>query len=415
MKYFVLLCDGAADRKNEPAEKTPLEAASKPTVNMLSYRSFNGFVSGSFEKYRADIDAAHIAVLGFDPGQTEGFFPFEAANAGASASGEDTVYKCSFLSLSNKKEAYENKKLLSVVTDLTKEETAKLISALNKGLSTKIKKFYALSASEGCLVWKRAPENVALTAPSDVSGAIGRYLPTGSSGAKIVPLLEKSCEILADHPVNVKRREEGKKPVSTIWLHSPEKLPAIEPFEEKWKVTSAVITNSPVLKGAAACLKMKTADAPVKDGAEDFEAEAKAVIDEFNAGTEFVMLQTSAVSEAALNGDRESKIKAIENVDSLVLAPVYEYLCGSGDQFKILFDTVLPAPVADKSFSEDPAPFFMYSSQRTEAGYKPFSEINAGKGGFHLPEGEGYKFMSFLVRIPAPEKEETQEENGQQQ
>lgn len=414
MKYFVLLCDGAADRKNEPSEKTPLEAAVKPTVNMLSYRSFNGFVSGNTEKYRADIDAAHLAVLGCDPELTDGFFPFEAANAGAAAGGEDTVYKCSFITLSDKKEAYGKKKLLDIPADLTKEETAKLISALNKGLSTKIKKFYSLGG-DGCLIWKRAPENVEFTAPEDLSGAVGAYLPTGSAAAKLLPLYEKSFDILNEHPVNVKRREEGKKPVNSIWLHSPSKMPPIELFEEKWKVTSAVISSSPVLKGLAACLKMKTAETPKKDGAEDFEGEAKLVIDEFTAGTEFVLLHTSAVSEAALKGDRDGKIKAIESVDSLVLAPVYEYLCGCGDQFKILFDTVMPAVCEDKAYSEESAPFFMYNSQRAEAGYKPFSEINAGKGGFHLPEGEGYKFLSFLIRIPAPEKEETQSEDGQQQ
>ena len=42
----------------------------------------------------------------------------------------------------------------------------------------------------------------------------------------------------------------------------------------------------------------------------------------------------------------------------------------------------------------------------------PQSELNAAKSGFWLPEG--FKFIPFMIRLPAPEKEETTEENGQQ-
>ena len=56
MKYFVLFCDGAADRKSQvPGEKTPLELASKPTFNMLSYRSFNGIVRNAPDSAPADV------------------------------------------------------------------------------------------------------------------------------------------------------------------------------------------------------------------------------------------------------------------------------------------------------------------------------------------------------------------------
>ncbi len=418
MKYFVLLCDGAADRKkNEPGFKTPLEAAVKPTFNMLSYRSFNGYISGATAKFRADVDAAHVEALGYDPDALDGLAAFDAASAGVTLEPEDTAYKCTFVSLSEKGEPCAEKELAGCPSDITKEETAKLISALNKGLSTKIKKFHTVSAGLGCLVWKRAPESAALAAPSDIHGAAGGYLPTGSAASRLVPMFEKSFDILKDHPVNVKRRERGLLPLNSLWLWSPSKAPGFEPFAEKWQIGSGtVITRSAALSGAAVLAGMKTLEAPMTDGAEDYALSAKAVTDEFASGADYVMLHTEAVAKAALSGDRDAKIKAIEAVDSLILAPVYEYLCGCGDQFKLLVHTVLPAPYEDKKFADEPAPFFMYNSQRAEVGYKPFSELNAGKGGFRLPDGCGYKFTSFMIRIPAPvEKEETQAEDGQQQ
>ena len=113
-----------------------------------------------------------------------------------------------------------------------------------------------------------------------------------------------------------------------------------------------------------------------------------------------------------LEGDAEGKVKVIEELDANVLAPVYEYLCGCGDQFKLLVSTGIAAVTEEKALSDDKVPFFMYNSQRSEVGYKPFSENNAKKSGFYLPEG--YKFTSFMIRLPEPAKEETQEDNGQQ-
>jgi len=419
MKYFVLLCDGAADRKkNEPGFKTPLEAAVKPTFNMLSYRSFNGYISGASNKFRADLDAAHVAALGYDPDSLDGLAAFDAESIGVGLEADDTALRCSFVTLSEDGKPYAEKELVGCCAcDITKEETAKLISALNKGLSTKIKKFYPVSAGLGCLVWKRAPECADLVSPDAVEGAIGAYLPSGSAAARLLPMFEKSYEILKDHPVNVKRRELGKKPLNSLWLWSPSKRPEFEPFAETRQISAAtVITRSPALKGAALCAGMKTVDTPLADGAEDYAEAVRTVIDEFGSGVDLVMLHTENVAKAALSGDRDGKIKAIEAADSLILAPVYEYLCGCGDQFKLLVHTVLPAPYEDKKFADEHAPFFMYNSQRTEVGYKPFSEFNAGKGGFRLPDGCGYKFTSFMIRIPAPvEKEETQQEDGQQQ
>ena len=419
MKYFVLLCDGAADRKKmEPGFKTPLEAAVKPSLNMLSYRSFNGYISGATNKFRADVDAAHLAALGYDPDELDGLAAFDAASVGITLDGEDTAYRCSFVTLSDNGEPYAEKTLLGFGgADVTREETVKLVSTLNKGLSTKIKKFQAVTGGEGCLVWKRAPEGVAFSAPSSVQGAIGAYLPTGSAAGRVLPLFEKSFDILKDHPVNVKRRERGALPLNSLWLWSPSKAPAFEPFAEKWQLSGAtVITRQPSLKGAAICAGMKVIEASASDGAE-LSAAANTVIEEFTAGTDFVMLHTDIVSKAALFGDRDGKIKGIEAVDTLLIAPVYEYLCGCGDQFKLLVTTGMAALTDKKEYSaEDPVPFFMYNSMRTEVGYKPFSEINAGKGGFRLPDGCGYKFTSFMIRIPAPpEKEETQGEDGQQQ
>ena len=412
MKYFVLTADGAADRRlSACGGKSPMEAAAKPTMNMLSYRSFNGLVSNLPENAAPAPYVVDLSVLGCDPALCTGTLPFEAAGLGAAVDGEDTVFRCSLVSLSEGNGAYAGKTLTAAnADDVTPEEAAKLISALNKGLSTKIKKFYNMSGTEHCLVWKRAPQTGAVPAPADIKGKkIGSSLPSGEAAARIVPMLEKSYALLKDHPVNVKRRSEGKKALNSIWLWNAVKRPDYENFPDKWKVSCAAVSTDRTAVGVGAMLGMKPTVAA------DNAAAVAAVIAEFEAGTELVYVYAGAAAEAARKGDAAAKTAAIEATDTEILAPVYEYLCGCGDQFKLLVSTGAPVLTETREYSTEPSPFFLYNSTRTEVGYKPFSELNAAKGGFCLPDG--YKFVPFMIRLPAPapEKEETPEDNGQQQ
>ncbi len=407
MKYFVLLCSGAADRKI-PAlgDKTPLEAAEKPTFNMLSYRSFNGLVSNVSGKYPPSLDTAYLSSINFDPDSLTGFAGFDATDAGIELTEEDTAYRCSFVSLSDKGEEYGEKQLLGC-GGAAKEEITKLVSALNKGLSTKIKKFHAVKDG-ACLVWKRAPEGAELHCPCEAQGKkIKEFLPSGDGASKLLPLYEKSFDILNDHPVNAKRRERGEKLLNSIWLWSASKKPELTVFPEKWKVSATVISDSADIKVKSELSGMKFVTA-----AEDNAENVKKVTEEFENGVDLVLFYTDKAAKCSLEGDAEGKVKVIEELDANVLAPVYEYLCGCGDQFKLLVSTGIAAVTEEKALSDDKVPFFMYNSQRSEVGYKPFSENNAKKSGFYLPEG--YKFTSFMIRLPEPAKEETQEDNGQQ-
>lgn len=408
MKYFILMCDGAADCRIPALDgKTPLEAAVKPTVNMLSYRSFNGLISYPSADAAPSLSADALAVLGYDAKDMTGIAPLKAASVGVTLAPDDTAYRCSFITVSEKEEAYGDRTVLSVSNaDVTEEETTRLISALNKKLSTKIKKFYGVG-TEGCLVWKRAPGLTESVCPDKLKGKrIGAFMPAGESAARLVPILEKSFDALNDHPVNVKRREQGKLPLNSIWLWSAGKLPEMENFEAKWNVSAVAVCSDQIVRGAAACAGIRCVDAAP-------EAAAEAAVTEFSAGADLVFVHTGAAAKAAFEGDAQAKVRALEETDSAILAPVYEYLCGCGDQFKILFTTGAAAETGKRAYAAERSPFFMYNSARAEVGYKPFSEANAAKSGFYLPEG--FRFMPFMIRLPAADKEETTEEDGQKQ
>ena len=413
MKYFILMCDGMSDGKLSALNgKSPMEAAVKPTMNMLAYRSFNGLISYPEKDVIPTVSSTAFAVLGSDVKDLSGTAILEAAGRGLAIDAEDTAYRCSLVTLSEDGD-YRDKTMISAFDgDVTPEETARLISALNKGLSTKIKKFYAGAGTEHCLLWKRAPGIEEMYSPADiVGGPVGPFLPAGESAARLVPVFEKSYTILNDHPVNVKRRAEGKKPLNSVWLWAAGKRPDIENFDEKWKVSSAAVCSDPDVRAAAAISGIRCVDAvPGENG--EYAAKAAAAVAEFSAGADLVFVHVGSAFKASFDGDAQAKVRAIEETDSAILAPVYEYLCGCGDQFKILVTSGAACSVEARAYTAEKSPFFMYNSTRTEVGNKPFSELNAAKSGFWLPEG--FKFIPFMIRLPAPEKEETTEENGQQ-
>lgn len=64
-------------------------------------------------------------------------------------------------------------------------------------------------------------------------------------------LILKSQELLATHPVNLKRVAEGKDPANSIWPWSPGYRPQMEPLSEKYPSIrkGAVITAVDLIRG----------------------------------------------------------------------------------------------------------------------------------------------------------------------
>ena len=422
MKYFILLCDGMADKPIAAFNgKTPMEAAVKPTMNMLAARSFNGLASHIPDGADACEDAADLSVLGFDPAEFAcGTAPFEVLSAGGELSSDQTAYRLDLVTLSEEGKVFEDR----VMTDpsageITTEEAGELISALGKIFNTKTRKLLTGIGSRHYTVWKKAPLYNAFVNAKNVAGKrIGDFLPEGDAGARFVSLMEKSYAVLNDHPVNKKRREKGLAPANGLWISGCGKSVELPEFNKKWDTSASVISAVDLVKGIAIAAKMRSVDVLGATGLlnSNFEGKAKAAIDEFEAGAETVIVHIEAASEYAYKGEPEKKKQVIEKVDSAILAPVYEYLCGCGDQFKLMVVTNRTVSSDTREAIAERAPFFIYNAQRSEVGYKPFSEVNAAKSGFYLPEG--YKLLNFFIRkpgVPRSEDDENAEEEQQEE
>ena len=145
MKYVILLCDGMADHPIESlGGRTPLEAAHNPSMNWLAQTATVGMVRTVPEGMTPGSDVANLSVLGYDPTEVyTGRSPLEAASMGVDLSERDMAMRCNLVTLSGEG-AFEDKMMADYCAgDISTEEAAQLIAALQQALGGPQTEFHA--------------------------------------------------------------------------------------------------------------------------------------------------------------------------------------------------------------------------------------------------------------------------------
>ena len=393
MKYLVLLCDGAADYPIESLnQKTPFAVANKPTMDMLAKYSVAGTVSNVPQGMVPESDTANLAVMSYDPKlYSKGRSPLEAMSLGLDMLPSDTAYRCNVVTLGNPGDtevAYEDKIMIDHGADeITTPEADQLIKAIQEQLGDEAKHFYTGVSYRHCLIWNNAPEFKDFMRPHDILGqGIKDYLP----GEPFLTLQKKSYEILKNHPVNLDRIKRGLRPANSAWFWSPGKKPALPSFKDKWGLDASVISAVDLIKGIAICAGMRSVDVEGATGniSTNFAGKAQAAIEEFKNGADYVYIHVEAPDECGHRGELENKILSIEKIDCEILKPVYDYLAGSNEDFKILVLPDHPTPICKRTHTMDAVPFIMYRHSAHVDGIDCFDEDNCKATNLYLEKGE---------------------------
>ena len=393
MKYLVLIPDGMADER-VPAlgDRTPMEAACKPCMDALCARSTVGLVSNVPEGMVPESDTANMAILSFDPKvYSRGRSPLEALSMGLDMKPDETAYRCNVVTLSDD-EPYEQKIMLDHSADeITTAEADELIKALEAHFSTEDRHFHTGVSYRHCILWKNGSDTYDFSRPHDIIGrTIAEYLPReDNGGAEFRRLMKESYEILNHHPVNEARRARGLKPANSAWLWSPGKKPRLPDFSEKWGISGTVISAVDLIKGIGLCAGMKSIDVEGATGNvhTNYDGKAEAAMQAFRDGADLVYVHVEGPDECGHRAEIDNKVLAIELIDQKILAPVYEYLKSTGEDFKIMVLPDHPTPVRIRTHSSDPVPFFVYDSTAEVEGVGSFSEASAATTGLYVPNG----------------------------
>lgn len=365
MKYIVLLCDGMADLPCEAlGGKTPMEAANKPCMDALAPVSELGMAYTVPEGMSPGSDVANLSVLGYRPAECyTGRSPLEAANIGVELTDDDVAIRCNLVTLSDEA-AYADKTMVDYCAgDIHTAEADVLIRALQEQLGGGEFDFYTGTAYRHCLVWHGGKTAIGkLTPPHDISGrVVGEYLPSHPEAAPLLALMEKSEAILKDHPVNQKRRAEGKNPATSAWLWGHGKRPQLQNFTERFGVKGAMVSAVDLLKGIARLGEMKLCEVEGATGYIDtnFVGKREAAVSALREGCDMVYIHLEAPDECGHRGEIQNKVRAIELIDELVLAPLLEELKAL-DDVSVLIMPDHPTPLSTMTHSAAPVPYLLY-------------------------------------------------------
>ena len=395
MKYLVVIPDGMADVPVEVlGNKTPMEAADKPTMDALARVSTVGRVLNVPHGMVPESDTANMAILSFDPKvYSRGRSPLEAVSMGIEMQPDETAYRCNVVTISDDEGvAYEDRVMLDHSADeISTEEADGLIKALDAALGNDIRRFHTGISYRHCLIWKNGDDHYDFSRPHDIIGrTIRDYLPKEENGgAEFYELMKASYDILNHHPINEARRARGLKPANSAWLWSPGKKPQLPNFKDKWGINGTVISAVDLIKGIGLCAGMKSIDVEGATGNvhTNYDGKAQAAIEAFKDGAEFIYVHVEGPDECGHRAEIDNKVLSIELIDKKILCPVYEYLKSTGEDFKILVLPDHPTPLCIRTHSPDSVPFFLYDSRRKVAGVEGFSEATAAETGLYIPEG----------------------------
>ncbi len=402
MKYVVILGDGMADYPiPELNNKTPLMVANKPYMDSLARRGEVGLVKTVPDGMKAGSDVANLSVLGYNPKQGyTGRSPLEAASIGISLKDTDVTARANLVTLSDEKDFADKTMVDYSAGEISTNEAKVLIDYLAEKLNDEKYKLYSGISYRHCLVIDNGKVAGGLTPPHDITGKpIKEYLPKGEGSEKYLELIERSVELLADHPINLERIKAGKNPANSLWFWGEGTKPSLENYERKFGVKGGIISAVDLLKGVGKLAGMQVIEVEGATGNYDtnFIGKANACLDALKGGLDFVYIHMEAPDECGHHGDLKNKIYSIEQIDEKVVKRVIEGLEEMGEEYAILVAPDHPTPISIRTHCAKPVPYILYKSNcDLSNGADSYDENQALSTGKYQPDG--YKLIEKLFK-----------------
>ena len=397
MKYIVVLGDGMSD---EPIAalggKTPLEAASIPTMDELASKGEMGMVQNVPAGMSPGSEIANLSVMGYNPlTDFTGRSPLEALSVGVEMEPDDVIFRCNLVTLSEE-ESYNEKIIVDHSSgEISTEDADVLMEAIREAFNDDVFQFYTGTSYRHIMVWKKG-RVVPLAPPHDhLTQVAGPWLPQEEC---LRGFMEKSFEILNNHPLNLARAAAGKNKANSLWYWGAGTKPSLSSFEEKTGLKGAMVSAVDLLKGIAVGAGMQICHVEGATGSIDtnWEGKAQAAIDALlKDGNDFVYIHVEAPDEMAHQGLTEEKIRSIEYLDSRIVSPVKQALEAAGEDFRMLLLPDHPNFIRLRTHTPDPVPYVLYDSTRQQKKVARYSETEAAATGIFEPEG--YRLMERFI------------------
>ena len=405
MKHIIILGDGMADWPAASLDnKTLLQYSNTPNMDKLARLGRTGRLYTVAEGFHPGSEVANMSVLGYNlPKVYEGRGSLEAASIGVELQPGDMAMRCNIVCIEG--DILKNHSAGHITT----EEADVLIKYMQEHLGNERIQFYTGVQYRHLLVIKGGNKHLDCTPPHDVPLKPFRPLmvkaetPEAQETADLLnKLIIRSQELLSVHPLNRKRKSEGKDPANSIWPWSPGYRPQMEELSEMYPSIrkGSVISAVDLINGIGAYAGLRRISVEGATGLYNthYENKVKAALEALETD-DFVYLHIEASDEAGHEGNFALKQRTIEDLDKRVVGPIYEAVKDWKEPVAIAVLPDHPTPCELRTHTAEPVPFLIYYPGIEPDGVQTFDE-EACKEGIYgvMKENE---FMNEFMAVHA--------------
>jgi 2,3-bisphosphoglycerate-independent phosphoglycerate mutase len=350
VKYVVCVPDGCADEPlAELGGRTPLQAASMPTLAKLAARGEVGRAAVIPEGLPPGSDVGNMSILGYDPAEYHtGRAPIEAAALGLKLRPDQVAYRCNLVNVGD-----DGTMLDFAGGHPSTEDADRVIQALDAELGTDEVSFHTGFQYRHIVMAPKDWADADCAPPHDLTDKPAVF-PTGPSAPKLMALMEASKPIVA---------ASGLK-ATQIWLWGQGPQPQMKPFEEAYGLKAGLCTAVDLIRGLGVLTDIDVVEVEGATGWFDtnYEGKRDAALDALRGDKDLFLIHVEATDEAGHAGNVEEKVRALENWDSRILAPLVSGLDEIGP-WRLLLLPDHATPLALKTHTMDSVPWLLVDSE----------------------------------------------------
>ncbi|MGD6807207.1 MAG: alkaline phosphatase family protein [Candidatus Bathyarchaeia archaeon] len=423
MKLLFVAIDGMGDLPAKTlGNKTPLEAAQTPNMDLLAKKGQTGLMYTVGKGIAPESDVAVISLLGYDPLKySTGRGVIEAAGIGLNMKDGDLALRCNFATLGQGKRILDRR----AGRTLTTEEATELAKAVNnevkltsypatfefkntlghravlliksqdKPLSSCVTNSDpAYAMINGLGVAQANPEMVLKTCePTDNSEA------ARVSAGLVNEFIAKSHELWENHPVNAKRAEAGKLKANVVLTRDAgHLLPKFFNINQHYNVNFACLADMHTERGIAQLAGMDSSLLPPPSGnlQVDCELRVKALLEALPKHDCFY-IHLKGPDEPGHDGDCNQKTEVIAAIDRYFFGPLLHQISLKDTIICVTSDHATPCEL--KVHSDTPVPLLISGGRVTgDDKVSKFSERECIKGNLNTV-AHAYELMPKLMQL----------------
>ena len=403
-RVLYVILDGLGDRPlAELGDRTPLEAAATPHLDRLAAAGRQGTVVTVGTGIAPESDVAVMAVLGYDPLRYHaGRGPLEALGAGMPFHDGDLALRGNFATVGEGWSIVDRR----VGRNLTSPEAKALADTVTEQVRLQqgpVDLVVRASRGHRCAVVLYPREGRLSAQISNTDPAYARLQGLGVAKAVAGNAVEecrplddspeswisselineftrKSHEVMDAHPINQRRRAEGKMPGNAILVRDAgDHLPTVPSLRERFGLEFGCFVEMPVERGIATLLGMTVIEVPPSEGNVEavYRQWAHRAAEEITRHGG-LYLHLKGPDEPGHDGDAAAKRDIIALIDRAFFGELLPRLDLREVLIAVTADHATPCSL--KAHSDDPVPLLVSGGSVKPDGTRRYSEREAAAG-----------------------------------